>query len=347
MRVLVTGASGFIGAALAARLLQPGALPGVTVSALVLLDQSFNRPPTDARVRQHAGDITDPALLRRALADGVQQVFHLASVPGGLAERDCELGHRVNLQATHELFWQLREQAAPPVVVFASSIAVYGAPLPSIVTEDTPANPHLSHGAHKLAGEILLRDLSRRAWLDGRALRLPAVVGRPRGPSGLRSACMSDLPQALAAGEPYTCPVSANAVSWWMSAACCVDNLLLAAALLPSQLNPRRTWVLPVLRFTVGELVDALARRHGEDRRALVRNQPDSALEAAFGRCPPLATPAAQALGFRHDGSVAALVQNALGPLPPLQGPPWCGARAPCCRPRPDDAGADPAPPPA
>jgi hypothetical protein len=40
----------------------------------------------------------------------VQFVFHLASVPGGLAERDYALGHRVNLQATQELFWQLRAQ---------------------------------------------------------------------------------------------------------------------------------------------------------------------------------------------------------------------------------------------
>jgi nucleoside-diphosphate-sugar epimerase len=311
--VLVTGANGFIGSALAARLLQPGALPGVTVSTLLLLDQSFASAPADARVQQVCGDIADAGLLRQVLADGVQWVFHLASVPGGMAERDYELGHRVNLQATHELFLQLRTQAAPAVVVFASSVAVYGARLPSPVDEMTPADPHLSYGAHKLVGETLLRDFSRRGWIDGRALRLPGVVARPRGPSGLMSAYMSDIQHALAAGERYTCPVSAQSVSWWMSAACCVDNLLHAAVLPASLLNARRTWVLPVLRFTMAELVAALARRYGDDRPALVRYEPNAALEAAFGRYPPLLTPNAEALGFCHDGSIDALLQRSLG----------------------------------
>ena len=313
MKVLVTGANGFIGSALATRLLQPGALPGVTVGQLRLLDQSFSHPPADGRVQQLSGDIADPGLLRQALAGGVQLVFHLASVPGGLAERDYALGHRVNLQATHELLWQLRDQAMPAVVVFASSIAVYGAPLPDPVDEDTPADPRLSYGAHKLVGELLLRDLSRRGWVDGRALRLPGVVARPRGPSGLLSAYMSDIQHALAAGEPYTCPVSPQAVSWWMSAGCCVDNLLHAASLPAEQVAAQRTWVLPVQRFTMAELVDALARRYGDDRRALVRWQPNEALEAAFGRYPPLLTPRAEAAGFRHDGSVDALLQRSLG----------------------------------
>jgi D-erythronate 2-dehydrogenase len=312
VRVLVTGANGFIGSALAARLLQPGALPGVTVTRLVLLDRSFAGAPADARVQQYSGDIADTSLLRRALAGGVDIVFHLASVPGGLAERDYELGHRVNLQATHDLFLQLREQVVPAVVVFASSIAVYGARLPSAVDEATPADPHLSYGAHKLVGEMLLRDFSRRGWIDGRALRLPGVVARPRGPSGLMSAYMSDIQHALAAGEAYTCPVAAQAVSWWMSAACCIDNLLHAAALPATQVNALRTWVLPVLRFTMAELVEALARRYGDDRRSLVHYEPNEALEAAFGRYPPLLTPGAEAAGFRHDGSIDALVRRSL-----------------------------------
>jgi len=313
MRVLVTGANGFIGAALAARLLQPGALPGVSVGELVLLDQTFDRPPTDARVRQHAGDIADPAVLRQALDGGVALVFHLASVPGGLAERDHALGQRVNLGATQELLAQLRDQPQPAVLVFASSVAVYGHPLPEAMDESTASNPQLSYGVHKLMSELLLRDATRRGWVDVRALRLPGIVARPRGPSGLLSAYMSDIQHALAAGEACTCPVSPQAVSWWMSAACCVDNLLHAATLPAAQLPAHRTWVLPVLRASMAELVDALARRYGDDRRALVRYQPDENLEAAFGRYPPLATPAAQALGFRHDGSLDLLLQRTLG----------------------------------
>ena len=316
MRVLITGAGGFIGRALALRLLRDGTLCGRSLSRLVLIDQSAGSIPSDPRVLLFEGDIADPTVLRRALADGVQCVFHLASVPGGLAERDYALGQRVNLGATLELFNQLREQQAPPLVVFASSVAVYGARLPARMDESTPAAPGLSYGAHKLIGEVLLRDFSRRGWLDGRSLRLPGVVARPRAPagtSGLLSAYMSDILHAMAAGEPFTCPVSAQAVSWWMSARCCVDNLVHAATLPSAALNAERTWVLPVLRFTMAELVDTLAALLGADRRTLVRYAPDATLEAAFGSHPPLHTPQAEAAGFRHDGSIEALVHNALG----------------------------------
>lgn len=62
--------------------------------------------------------------------------------------------------------------APPPVFVFASTIAVYGSPLPERVDEDTPFNPQMTYGAQKLAGEFLVADFSRRGWVDGRSLRL-------------------------------------------------------------------------------------------------------------------------------------------------------------------------------
>jgi nucleoside-diphosphate-sugar epimerase len=129
------------------------------------------------------------------------------------------------------------------------------------------------------------------------ALRLPGIVARPPEPSGLLSAFMSDIFWRLAAGEPFTCPVSPRAVAWWMSVRCCVDNLLHAARLTPDQRRSARSIALPVLRLTIGELVDALARLYGPVRRHLVRYEPDEALEAGFGRYPPLDAATAEALG--------------------------------------------------
>ena len=60
-----------------------------------------------------------------------------------------------------------------------------------------------------------------------------------------------------------------------------------------------------------------MADRYGPDRRDLVRYRSDAALEAAFGCYPPLATPLAEALGFRRDGTIAALLRNALEALGP------------------------------
>ncbi len=313
MKVLVTGANGFVGQELVRRLLADSTVLGRPLSRLSLIDTSFGEKTSDPRVRYVEGDIAEHTLLRRTLVGGVDLVFHLASVPGGLAERDYGLGERVNLCATLELFNQLREQSTAARVVFASSIAVYGSELGEQVDEATRENPNLSYGAQKVIGETLLRDFSRRGWIDGLSLRLPAIVSRPRGPSGLLSAYMSDIQHALAAGEHYVCPVSPSARSWWMSAKCCVDNLLHAAILETERADPRRTYLLPALHFSVGELVDALARRFGDDRLALITYEPVEELEASFGRYPPLSTPSAKAAGFKDDGSVDLLVSRGLG----------------------------------
>jgi nucleoside-diphosphate-sugar epimerase len=310
MRVMVTGAAGFVGRLLVQRLLACGTLRGQPIDTLVLLDQSLEGFVPDPRLRRLAGTITDPALLRRALADGVDVVFHLVSIAAGAAEQDYRLGQQVNLLASLELLDQLRNRDKPPVLVYASSVAVYGATLPGRLDELAAADPALSYGAHKLMIEIQINDLSRRREIDGRALRLPGIVARPAGPNGLRTAFMSELLHAFADARAYQCPVSAEATGWWMSAACCVDNLLHAAQL--ENPGPRRAWQPPVLHLSIAEVVDALAETFGQERRALLSYQADAQLEALFGRYPPLRTPLSRALGFRHDGSALALVQRAL-----------------------------------
>lgn len=315
MRVLITGANGFVGRALAHRLLETGRIgaDAAAITELVLADLRFDAPPTDARVRLVAGSIADAEVLAAAFAQPLDCVFHLASIPGGAAERDYALGLDINLRATLAILEHLRAQPRLARLVFTSTIAVYGAPLPARVDDATPLRPNLSYGAHKLVGEILVEDYSRRGWIDGRSLRLPGIVARPPAPSGLLSAFMSDVFWKLAAGERFACPVSPQAVAWWMSARCCVDNLLRAASLAPEQLGGRRAWTLPVLRLTLAEVVDGLARLYGDDRRALVDYRPDEALEAGFGRFPLLDAAAAEGLGFAHDGSVEALIRNAIG----------------------------------
>jgi nucleoside-diphosphate-sugar epimerase len=313
MNVVITGANGFVGKALAARLLARGsAFSDIPLTSLTLVDIGFDAVPQDSRVRIIRGSIGEPGVLREACDQPADCVFHLASIPGGAAEANYELGLQINLKATLDMLELLRRQDTPARFVFSSSIAVYGAPLPAVVDDTTPMRPALSYGAHKLIDEILIKDYSRRGWLDGRILRLPGVVARPPAPSGLLSAYMSDIFWRLADGKPFVCPVSAGAVSWWMSVKCCVDNLLHAAALDPMQAAARRDFTLPVLRLTMAELIDGLVQEFGEDRRALVSYEPDAGLEAGFGRYPPLDASAADAAGFRHDGSVKALIRNAM-----------------------------------
>ncbi|MBP7566815.1 MAG: NAD-dependent epimerase/dehydratase family protein [Burkholderiaceae bacterium] len=321
MKVLVTGAAGFVGSALAARIAGDARALGHPVDVLLLADA---RRPDDAdavdgaAVRWLAGDLADTAYVDALAAQRPDVVFHLASVPGGAAERDPVLGTAVNLHGSVRLIEQLAEAGTPPVFVFTSTVAVYGAPLPAQMDETTATAPLTSYAAHKLMTEYLLADLSRRGRLDARTVRLPGIVARPPQAGGHVSAFMSDVMHRLAAGQPFTCPVSRDATCWWMSVERCVDNLLLAARLPAGPLESlgrgtaARTWTLPVLRASMGELVDALARRFGDDRQALVTWAPQEAVQAQFGRLPPLSTPTARALGFADDGDLDQLIARAL-----------------------------------
>jgi nucleoside-diphosphate-sugar epimerase len=321
MNLLITGANGFIGRALSSRLLSDAArLPaGVgPIGRLTLMDMGFEGPEMP-RVRRLSGSIADPALLARAFDTPVDVVFHLASIPGGMAEQNYELGRQVNIDATIKLLEAARAQAAalarPPVFVFASSIAVLGSPLPATVDDASPLHPKLSYGAHKLIGEILLEDFHRRGWVAARAVRLPGIVARPPQRTGQLSAFLSDIFRELAEGRSYECPVSADSTTWLMSVHCIVDNLLHAAALSAAACENTRVWTLPALRTSMTGLVQAIAEVHGPDvlRRVSYRSNP--ALEANFGRYPPLVTAAAELAGFRHDGDLPTLVRRALLPV--------------------------------
>ena len=316
MHVLVTGANGFVGRALARRLAANARLGHAPIERLSLLDLAFDAPPVEAFVRHLAGDMGDATWLRRSLAETpIDAIFHLASIPGGMAEQQYELARRVNLDATTVLLEsgkaQVEAGGRAPVFVFASSIAVFGT-MPALVTDETLPRPLMTYGAHKLIGETLVADFSRRGWVDGLSLRLPGVLARPPARTGQLSAFMSDIIRELAAGRPFTCPTSPKASTWASSLPCVVDNLVHAATAPVVLLQVRRALTLPTLRFSMEELIDAIAAVHGTDVKTLVRFEPNERIEALFGRFPPLETPAADALGFRTDIDLATLVRRAV-----------------------------------
>jgi nucleoside-diphosphate-sugar epimerase len=270
-------------------------------------------------VRRLPGSIADTAVVARAFDAPIDLVFHLASIPGGMAEQNFELGRQINLNATLDLLQAARAQTInglkPATFVFASSIAVLGAPLPARVDDATPLRPKLSYGAHKLIGEVLAEDFHRRGWVKARSVRLPGIVARPPQRTGQLSAFMSDIIRDLAEGRAFACPVAANSTTWLMSVRCVVDNLLHAAVMPESSCAETRVWTLPALHSSMTQLVAAIAEVHGSDVLTRVTFGSNAELEANFGRYPPLRTPAADAAGFAHDGDLPSLVRHALLPV--------------------------------
>ncbi|KEA63060.1 hypothetical protein ADIMK_2584 [Marinobacterium lacunae] len=317
MHVVITGANGFVGQALAREIQQCRRLGERSVTRLTLLDLNFeDMAPVPDFVYRHAGDLADDAWVRSVLANSpIDVMFHLASVPGGTAEKHYALARAVNLNATLTLLELCKEQAESgsnaAKFVFASSIAVFGE-FPSQVTDETPLRPQMTYGAQKVIGEVLVEDFSRRGWVDGCSLRLPGVLARPAGPAGQLSAFMSDIIRELSAGRPFVCPTSPGATTWASSLPCVVENLLHAAVAGLNGAAGPRTFTLPTLRFSMAELVDAISEEYGVDAQPLVTWQPVELIEKLFGGYPPLETPSADAAGFVHDGDLNALVSRAL-----------------------------------
>ncbi len=304
-RILVTGAAGFVGGALLDALAEQTA--GTEIVALDLA--AGPKQALSGDVRWIVGRLDEAAVLSEALRARFDVVFHLASVPGALAERDPALSRRVNLDASLDLLDRIATSGARPRFVYASSVAVYGEMTGEAISAESPAQPSMTYGAHKRMVEIALDDFSRRGDVSGVAIRLPGVIARPGRASGFGSAFMSELPRALAAGEPYLCPISPNATAWWMSVRRAAQNLIHAA-----MIDYCGVALLPSLRLSIGEIVGALCELYGEDRRELVSFEPDPRIEAVFGRYPELSTAREEQLGFAHDGSAMELMKEALRP---------------------------------
>jgi D-erythronate 2-dehydrogenase len=294
MRLAVTGAAGFVGRAVVEYLVETR--PDVE---LLLVDRAFEDPLGFATL---AGDLSDPAIIRDLCSPTTDVVLHLAALPGSLAERDPQASRAVNLDVPLALIEAIQGRR----LVVAGSIELFGVNLPQQVDDATAPIPASVYGTHKRMAELAFADAVRRGALGGMVLRLPGIVARPVAAAGFGSAFLSDIFRAARVGAKYFLPVASDATSWLMSARVCAENLVTAAL---GQASEREAVTLPALRVGMGELVAELAQ-HGDVRRIGFAENP--VVRKTFGSYPPLTTPRADLLGFRHDGSLAKLVEAAL-----------------------------------
>jgi nucleoside-diphosphate-sugar epimerase len=320
MRIVITGGGGFLGRKLAHALLARGTLTDATgrerpLERLVIVDiaaPAFD----DARVECVAGDLADAALIERVLAPDTDSVFHLAAVVSGQAEAEFDIGMRVNLDATRLLLERCRRLARPPKVVFTSSLAVFGGVLPDPVRDDSPITPQTSYGAQKAMGELMVYDMTRKGYIDGRSLRLPTVTVRPGKPNRAASSFASGIIREPLSGVDAICPVSAGSAMWVTSPRTVVANLITghevaAARFADAGFAHTRSVNVPGLRIGVREMVDSLRRVAGEPVAARVKWQLDPVIDRIVQTWPARFAPVlGPALGMRGDADFDAIVRQ-------------------------------------
>jgi len=306
MHVVITGAGGFLGRKLAARVAAAGAVGPRAVTAMTLVDLAAPlAPAAPFPIETCVGDIADPGLCSRLIRPETALVLHLAAVVSAAAEADFALGWRVNLDGTRALLEACRERGRCPRVVFASSVATFSGGQDALILDHTRPVPANSYGAQKAAGELLVHDWTRKGYVDGVSLRLPTVVVRPGRPNRAASSFASSILREPLVGEEAELPVGEDFALWIASPRAAADWLLHAAGLDGARLGLDRGINPPGLTVTVGEMLAALARAAGAEARARVRRVRDAEVEAIVGTWPARFDSArARALGFRAADTI-------------------------------------------
>ncbi len=174
MRILVTGAFGFLGGRLAQSLEQQG--------HEILLGSRYNRQRPDFLTKGQTVAIDwDDAFCLKDLCDGVELVLHAAGMNAQHCAKDPVGALAFNGGATTRL-----AQAAASVgvrrFIYLSTAHVYAAPLVGLITEAHPSlNPHPYATSH-LAGENGLQKVCEATSMEGMSLRLSNVFGAPSHP---------------------------------------------------------------------------------------------------------------------------------------------------------------------
>ena len=278
MNILIIGGGGVVGQKLAAKLAERRTLRGQQISKLTLAD--INDPaPVEASfpVEATTCNIADPASVAQVVTEETQVIYLLAAIVSAHAEEDFDAGWQINMMGTMHVLERARALGTKPVVVFTSSLAVFGGEVPDPIMDHTLLNPQTSYGAQKAVGELLVNDYSRKGFIDGRGFRLPTISVRPGKPNRAASSFMSSILREPLNGQPANCPVDEDFLHYYLSPRKCVENLIKGAEIPEEVLGQNRCMMMPGRTWSVRQMIDAMTAVAGPEPAKLITwdAQPD------------------------------------------------------------------------
>jgi len=277
MYILITGAAGFIGQLVAKALLDD--------ESYKLLLTDIVEPPVPAGVKYPQNAKTLKADLQADANKVVEKSMDAAFVFHGImsagSEANFDLGMSVNVDSTRNLLEAIRHVRPGLRIIYASSQAVYGEPLPKVVTESVVPTPQGSYGAEKMICEILINEYTRRGFIDGFSLRFPTVTVRPGKPTAAASSFISGIIREPLNGQESIIPLKDRSFPSWVCSPKTLCANLLHALKLPSDALPSHTRTVnaPGLLVTIQDMMDALEKVAGKDKLEYIKEENDPALE--------------------------------------------------------------------
>lgn len=203
MPILITGGTGFLGSALARRLVEKG-------EEVVLF---ATRPRLERladikdKIKFVAGDLKVwNDVLNAVKNHNIDGIFHMGAMLSTPSERNPWASFQTNVTGTMHVLEAARLFGVAKMF-FASTSATYELGISEAVTEQTLQRPTSAYGTSKLYGELLGRFYRRKFGLDFRALRYFAVIG-PGARTMMRSQYNSWMIESTALGKPYECFVT-------------------------------------------------------------------------------------------------------------------------------------------
>lgn len=308
MKILITGAGGFIGQFLARELLKD---PSHT---LVLTDVIDCPIPKGAANAANATVVKADLLKDQSvITPDLNAIYMFHGIMSAGSEANFDLGIRVNLDCTKLLLETVRQRCPGIRVIFSSSQAVYGRPFPDTITEDVFPTPEGSYGAQKLMCEILINDMTRKGYIDGLSLRFPTISVRPGKPTAAASSFISGIIREPLEGKECVVPVKDRQFPSWVCSPKTLIGNLIHALTLPRDCLPshKRTVNAPGLLATVQDMMDALAKVGGQDKLQYIKEVDDQDLgKILYSWAWKFDNKLALGLGYKPDSSFEQAVRD-------------------------------------
>jgi len=321
MRILITGAAGFIGQLVAKKLLEHE-----EAAHLLILTDIIEPPiPTDARSSARAQAIKADLCTEAdaVVTKDIEAVYVFHGIMSSGAEADFELGMKANFDATRALLESIRKTCPGARVIYASSQAVYNNSVTLPVTESQMPTPETSYGAEKMMCEYLITEYTRRGFIDGISLRFPTVSVRPGKPTAAASSFISGMIREPMNGIKCVIPLEDKQWRHWLcSPRILVQNLVYAATDFDINRLAKfdRCLNFPGIGVSVQDMMDSLARVGGSDKLELLEMKDEPTCKKILYSWPAeFDNTKALGLGFVRDTGFDQIVRDYVEAFAPKQ----------------------------